>query len=131
MPHFPHNAQINPLAKFIVTRFKRPSIGFAILLGSLAGIGGCEEAAPIIIPKAVVVEQVSTATVPLYGNYIGITKASLDVEVRARVNGFVEDKSFVEGSGVKEGSVLYRIDDRPYVAVVNRLKAIWSLSSQY
>jgi len=123
MSHFPHNAQINPLAKFIVTRFKRPSIGFVILLGSLAGIGGCEEAAPIIIPKAVVVEQVSTATVPLYGNYIGITKASLDVEVRARVNGFVEDKSFVEGSGVKEGSVLYRIDDRPYVAVVNRLKA--------
>ncbi|ABV87512.1 efflux RND transporter periplasmic adaptor subunit [Shewanella pealeana] len=94
-----------------------------LLFSSVALITGCEKEPVQITPKLVVVEKVSTATVPLYGNYVGVTKASLDVEVRARVDGFVENKTFIEGSAVKEGALLYRIDNRPYVAVVNRLSA--------
>ncbi|ABZ76725.1 efflux transporter, RND family, MFP subunit [Shewanella halifaxensis HAW-EB4] len=94
-----------------------------LLFSSVAFITGCENEPVKITPKLVVVERVSTATVPLYGNYVGVTKASLDVEVRARVDGFVENKTFIEGSAVKEGVLLYRIDNRPYVAVVNRLSA--------
>ncbi|WP_372828697.1 efflux RND transporter periplasmic adaptor subunit [Shewanella sp. UCD-KL12] len=89
----------------------------------MAALTACEKEPIQITPKLVVVEQVSTATVPLYGNYVGVTKASLDVEVRARIDGFVENKSFVEGSAVKEGALLYQIDNRPYLAVVNRLSA--------
>ncbi|WP_076537226.1 efflux RND transporter periplasmic adaptor subunit [Shewanella sp. UCD-KL21] len=95
----------------------------AVLFSSVTIICGCEKEPIKITPKLVVVEQVSTATVPLYGNYVGVTQASLDVEVRARVDGFVENKSFIEGSAVKEGAILYQIDNRPYVAVVNRLSA--------
>jgi membrane fusion protein (multidrug efflux system) len=95
----------------------------ALFFSSVALITGCEKEQVKITPKLVVVEKVSTATVPLYGNYVGVTKASLDVEVRARVDGFVENKSFIEGSAVKKGALLYRIDNRPYVAVVNRLNA--------
>ena len=102
--------------------FTRSAFTLALLIGT-ATLIGCEKDVPKITPKLVVVEQVTTATVPLYGNYVGITQASLDVEVRARVDGFVEDKSFIEGSAVKKGTVLYRIDNRPYLAVVNRLKA--------
>ncbi|QFU22872.1 efflux RND transporter periplasmic adaptor subunit [Shewanella eurypsychrophilus] len=102
--------------------FTPTRLTLAIIIAA-ATLSGCEKPTPKITPKMVVVEQVNTATVPLYGNYIGVTKASLDVEVRARVNGFVEDKSFIEGSAVKSGAVLYRIDNRPYLAVVNRLKA--------
>ncbi|AQS36022.1 RND family efflux transporter, MFP subunit [Shewanella psychrophila] len=102
--------------------FTRSALALALLIGT-ATLIGCEKDVPKITPKLVVVEQVKTATVPLYGNYVGITQASLDVEVRARVDGFVEDKSFIEGSAVKEGTVLYRIDNRPYSAVVNRLNA--------
>lgn len=106
-----------------MTTFFTPSkITLAIVIAA-ATLAGCEKPVAKITPKLVVVEQVNTATVPLYGNYVGITKASLDVEVRARVDGFVQDKSFIEGSAVKEGTVLYRIDNRPYLAVVNRLKA--------
>ena len=102
--------------------FTPTRLTLAIIIAA-ATLSGCEKPTPKITPKMVVVEQVNTATVPLYGNYIGVTKASIDVEVRARVNGFVEDKSFIEGSAVKSGAVLYRIDNRPYLAVVNRLKA--------
>lgn len=88
----------------------------------------CGENEVHIEPKLVVVEKVQTATVPLYGNYIGVTQASLDVEVRARVDGFVEEKRFVDGSAVSAGELLYQIDNKPYVAVVNRLNA--KLASQ-
>ena len=83
---------------------------FALIFSSLALITACEKEAVKITPKLVVVEKVSTATVPLYGNYVGVTKASLDVEVRARVDGFVENKSFIEGSAVKAGgaTISYR-----------------------
>ncbi|GGE65138.1 acriflavin resistance protein [Shewanella carassii] len=84
---------------------------------------GCEPEPVTITPKLVVVEEVEQATVPVYGNYVGITKASLDVEVRARVDGFVEERLFTEGSAVNAGDILYKIDNKPYNAVVNRLKA--------
>ncbi|MCC4831445.1 efflux RND transporter periplasmic adaptor subunit [Shewanella sp. 10N.7] len=102
--------------------FTPPTFSLAVII-TAASLSGCEKPAPQITPKLVVVEQVNTVTVPLYGNYVGVTKASLDVEVRARVDGFVEGKSFIEGSAVKEGALLYSIDNRPYLAVVNRLKA--------
>ncbi|USD36590.1 efflux RND transporter periplasmic adaptor subunit [Ferrimonas sp. SCSIO 43195] len=93
------------------------------LAASLLLLGGCKQPPMELTPKLVVVEKVGTATVPLYGNYVGVTRASLDVEVRARIDGFVEDKTFVEGSAVETGELLYQIDNKPYVAVVNRLKA--------
>jgi membrane fusion protein (multidrug efflux system) len=85
---------------------------------------GCEKEVPkeVSIPT-VVVERAMTRDVPIEGRYIGVTRASLDVEVRARVNGFLEKQCFVEGSGVKEGDILYSIDARPYQARVNRLEA--------
>ena len=70
-----------------------------------------------------VVTAAQQKDIPVIGHYIGVTRASLDVEVRARVDGFVEEQFFVEGSAIKEGDPLYRIDDRPYQARVKRLKA--------
>lgn len=86
---------------------------------------GCQEPPPPISaqPLEVVVEPVQQRNFPIYGVYIGTTHASLDVEVRARVNGFIQEISFTDGSLIKEGDLLYRIDNRPYKARVNRLKA--------
>ena len=74
-------------------------------------------------PLEVVVELSKEKDFPIYGTFIGTTKASLDVQVRARVDGFIEELTFTEGSLVKEGQLLYRIDNRPYKARVKRLQA--------
>jgi len=88
-------------------------------------ICGCQKAPPPapVKPLEVVVETVQQKDFPIYGVYIGTTHASLDVEVRARVNGFIQKIVFTEGSLVKKGDLLYQIDNRPYKARVNRLKA--------
>ncbi|TGV21602.1 efflux RND transporter periplasmic adaptor subunit [Pseudoalteromonas sp. MEBiC 03607] len=84
---------------------------------------GCSKEQPNEVIEEVVTAKVKQFDVPLYGNYVARTDASLDVEVRARITGFVESVEFVEGSWVDEGDLLYTIDDRPYRAKLNRVKA--------
>ena len=91
-----------------------------ILLGTLLG---CKKELQVAEPETVYYQQVEKKSVPIYGNYIARTDASLDVEVRARVTGYVERVAFIEGSWVNEGDELYRIDDKPYIAKVNRATA--------
>jgi membrane fusion protein (multidrug efflux system) len=67
-------------------------------------------------PPVVVTLTVSTQTVPVIFEYIGLTEASKIVQVRSRVRGFLERRVFVEGSLIKEGDKLYEIDQRPFQA---------------
>jgi membrane fusion protein (multidrug efflux system) len=71
----------------------------------------------------VVYIPVERQDVTIYSEYVGRTEASERIEVNARVDGFLEEISFVEGSTVLERSVLYRIDARPYQASVDRAEA--------
>jgi membrane fusion protein (multidrug efflux system) len=84
------------------------------VIGAL--IASCKQEKTTPIPPEVIVQTVTQQTVPVYGNYIGVTRASLDVEVRARITGYVEQVKFVEGSWVDAGQLLYLIDDKPYIA---------------
>lgn len=45
------------------------------------------------------------------------------VEIRPRVSGVIEAVQFTEGSRVKKGDLLFKIDPRPFAAEVKRLQA--------
>lgn len=55
--------------------------------------------------------------------YVGHVEAIQSVELRARVEGFLEEVSFVEGDYVREGQVLYRIEPDGYETRVAMEKA--------
>ncbi len=93
--------------------------GFGIMLTLLSA---CKSETPEV-PQTVIVEPAVQRDFPVYGDYVATTRASLDIEVRARVDGFITEIAFTEGSVVEEGDILYRIDDRPYRARVQRLNA--------
>ena len=66
--------------------FKRRA-GLSILVcftGLMMLSAGCRKEVPKVLPPEVVVAPVEKKDVPIVGHYIGVTKASLDVEVRAR-----------------------------------------------
>jgi membrane fusion protein (multidrug efflux system) len=69
--------------------------------------------------KAAVVLQ---KDVPIYIEAIGQTRGSTEIEVRARVEGFVESVDFKEGSLVRKGQLLYRLDPRPFEAALAQAK---------
>ena len=97
------------------------------ILALLSVLCACSKDVVEQAAEEVVTVQVKKMDVPIYGNYVARTDASLDVEVRARTTGFVESVDFVEGSWVNEGDLLYKIDDRPYKAKNNRLQSMAKL----
>jgi membrane fusion protein (multidrug efflux system) len=72
---------------------------------------------------AVVVAEVVRKTVPIYGNYVAQTEANTTVELRARVEGALEEVFFKEGSSVKRGDLLFQIDPREYQTRLESAKA--------
>jgi len=62
-------------------------------------------------------------TVPMQPLYLGQAEASQTVEIRARVNGFLESRHFEEGGTVEEGQLLFRIDPRSFGADLDLAKA--------
>jgi RND family efflux transporter MFP subunit len=58
-----------------------------------------------------------------YADFTGRTAAVNSVEVRARVDGYLDSVNFTEGALVKKGDVLFVIDRRPFVAELNRAQA--------
>lgn len=55
--------------------------------------------------------------------YTGRFDAVGAVEIRARVNGYLEKVHFTDGAVVKQGDLLFTIDRRPYQAVLNQAQA--------
>jgi membrane fusion protein, multidrug efflux system len=88
-------------------------------------LSGCtkENAPPVVRPPQVVVATVEQQNVPIFGEWIGRLDGSANVDIRARVQGYVQEIGFNEGTVVKEGDLLVRIDSRPYEAALAQAKA--------
>jgi len=74
-------------------------------------------------PTAVTLAEVKPVTVPARFEYVGQTAGSKEAEVRARVQGILEKRSYQEGGPVKAGQVLFVIDPKPYQAQAEQAEA--------
>jgi membrane fusion protein (multidrug efflux system) len=88
---------------------------------ALCGCSGKE--APPPPPAEVVVTEVVQKDVPVFMEMVGQTKGSQDVEIRARVEGYLDRFFFTEGAFVRKGDRLYQIDPKPFEAQVAQAKA--------
>src|SRR6516225_7156050 len=89
------------------------------LLAALVLSGCKQENAPqasAASPPQVVVAAVEQRDVPIVREWIGQLDGSENVDVRARVNGYIQEIAFKEGTVVKPGDLLLRIDPRPFAA---------------
>ncbi len=74
-------------------------------------------------PPQVLVTNIERRDVPIVIELVGQTKGAQDIEIRARVEGFVDSVTFQEGTPVKKGQVLYTIDPKPFEATLANAKA--------
>jgi membrane fusion protein (multidrug efflux system) len=92
------------------------------LTASLLAVAcGKKEAPPPPLPD-VKVATVLQKDVPIYIEAIGQTRGSTEIEVRARVEGFVQTVDFKEGNPVRKGELLYTIDSAPFEAALAQAK---------
>jgi RND family efflux transporter MFP subunit len=75
----------------------------------------CEKPAPATLPPPIVqVAEVTLTNVPMSTELIGQLDSPHNVEVRARVEAFVERVLFIEGLPVAEGDLLFELDRKPF-----------------
>jgi len=87
---------------------------------------GCkkkEKTAPKAKPPLVTVAPVVLKTVPIHINYVGSVASIKKVDIRARVEGFLEKRLYKEGADVKKGKLVYVIEREPYEAELKSSKA--------
>jgi len=102
----------------------RAGIATAIIgTGLLAGACAEQTEAPPPPPPEVFVADVVQRDVPIYLELVGQTQGYQDVEIRARVEGYLETVNFQEGSIVRQGDLLYTIDRKPLEAILAQARA--------
>jgi membrane fusion protein (multidrug efflux system) len=117
---------------------KAPSLSLSFLataavLAVLAGLSGCSDgqaqkaaagaAGGQMPPPEVAVVTVQTQAVPMVSELPGRLEASRVAQVRARVPGVVQQRLFTEGSDVKAGQPLFKIDASTYEAALQSAQA--------
>jgi len=78
-------------------------------------VSGCKSPEPESTPptevKTVIIEP---TIIPAINEFVGFTDSSHLVEMRARVEGYLDKIAYREGSLVKQGELLFQIDPRPF-----------------
>ncbi|WP_339898885.1 efflux RND transporter periplasmic adaptor subunit [uncultured Gilvimarinus sp.] len=74
-------------------------------------------------PPAVAVYEVRSKPVGTYREFVARTEASKKVDLKARVEGELMARHFVEGALVNAGQLLFEIDDAPYLAALQSAEA--------
>jgi membrane fusion protein (multidrug efflux system) len=102
------------------TRSRGALRSVATLLALAALLGGCEKPeVPHPPMPEVTVLTVEPRDTPVTFDFVGSTASSQQVEVRARVNGFLDHRLYTEGSLVKQGQVMFQMDRKPFEAQLN------------
>jgi membrane fusion protein (multidrug efflux system) len=86
-------------------------------------VAGCKTEAPAAAAPEVYVADVVQKDVPVYLELVGQTRGFQDVEIRARVEGYLNRVAFTEGTFVSKGTLLYQIDPLPLEAALANAKA--------
>jgi membrane fusion protein (multidrug efflux system) len=88
-------------------------LGVLCLLCAQAGCSG-ERQAPGPGTPEVAVMTVTRQDVPIAPEFVAQTQSSRQVNIHARVSGFLEKRVYTEGSIVKEGDTLFLMDQKPF-----------------
>ena len=109
---------------------RRSALGHsaALLLAGLTALSlmGCDKknaetaARP---PAKVTALTIAPRDVPVTAEFVAQTQSSQAVNIQARVSGFLDKRVYTEGSMVKAGQVLFRMDPKPFQAQVDAAKA--------
>ncbi|WP_432761469.1 efflux RND transporter periplasmic adaptor subunit [Rhizobium calliandrae] len=93
------------------------SCAIAVLTGSQSLAQNAPPAAPVTVAKPIIRDVIDS------DEFIGRFEAVDEVSVRSRIGGYLQEVHFQDGTMVKQGDLLFIIDQRPYVNALNEATA--------
>jgi RND family efflux transporter MFP subunit len=106
--------------------------GVLFLAAGFLAAAGCDQKNPTAVetppPVVLVSRPLDRKDVSDYQVFTARTEAAQSVDIKARVSGFLTKILAKDGGEVKEGDILFEIDDRPYKATLEQAKATLSRS---
>jgi membrane fusion protein (multidrug efflux system) len=98
------------------------SLCVILAAGLLPGCGKDQKGGAQRPPAEVTAVTITPRDTPVVFEWVGQTESSHMVEIRSRVDGFLDKRVYEEGSLVKVGQVLFRIDPRNFQAALQQAK---------
>jgi membrane fusion protein, multidrug efflux system len=94
-------------------------VRYLFIVLALLGVAGCAASGPKPAEEPVKATDVTALTVnardvPVSFEFVAQTQSSRQVNIQARVSGFLEKRVYTEGAMVREGQVLFLMDDKPF-----------------
>lgn len=102
-------------------RLKLKIIAFCL---ALVVFNACEKKpiAPKQVPIPVTAVKVLAQTIPANFQYVGVAESSHIVQIRARVEGYLEQITYKEGALIQNNALMFVLDQRPFIDSVNMAK---------
>ena len=96
----------------------------SLLLLAVGAFSGCasNQPKPAPPPPGVTVVTVLQKDVPIYQEWVGTMAGNIDAEIRPKVEGFLLEKLYSEGSFVNKGQPMFHLDQRQSQAAVEQAK---------
>lgn len=96
-----------------------------LLLAALSFTTGCRDQNQYVAPPppTVTVALPQQQDITQFSQYSGLTDAVESVEIRARVEGYLQSIHFTDSAMVKKGDLLFVIDPKPYQARLDEAEA--------
>ena len=93
---------------------------------SLVLLVACSKDKPAAPPQVheVGMMTVETKSIPFSMNFVAQTESSRQVEIMARVAGFLDRIAYGEGDFVKKGQILFQIDPKPFEAQLEAARGV-------
>ncbi|MFZ0131283.1 MAG: efflux RND transporter periplasmic adaptor subunit [Desulfobacterales bacterium] len=123
IPAAPHRTKPASRGRALISTVSTCFMGLFLMLGLSASAGAAPPSGRSAPPPVVTVAPVAEQEVNPPTDYVGRVEAIQAVDLRARVEGFIEQVKFREGSKVQAGDLLYLIEQAPYKAKVNEAAA--------
>jgi membrane fusion protein (multidrug efflux system) len=104
---------------------KRQTIAALLVLATAAAAcsGKTEAAKPAPPPPTVMVEAATQSDQEVVREWIGTTEGDVNAEIRPKVEGYLLRRAYAEGSAVRQGQLLFQIDQRQVQSQLQQAQA--------
>ena len=103
--------------------FSRPALLGLALVALLAGCDDTKKEAPKKEPVSVTFVEATAQDVPVTFDFVAQTQSSQQVQIYARINGFLDSQNYADGALVSAGDVLFKLDQKPQIAELEEAQA--------